>query len=36
MKPRPDMGNPDVRSQKAPDSQGQSEGEQIAPKQLNQ
>jgi cytochrome o ubiquinol oxidase subunit 2 len=42
MQPRPDMGNPDVRDQKAPDSQGkgsgegQSEGGQIAPKQLNQ
>ena len=42
MKPRPDMGNPDVRGQKSPDSQGkgsgegQSEGGQIAPKQLNQ
>ncbi|MCJ2051764.1 ubiquinol oxidase subunit II [Methylobacterium sp. J-070] len=42
MQPRPDMGNPESRSQKAPDSQGkgsgegQSEGGQIAPKQLNQ
>ncbi len=41
MKPRPDMGNPDVRGQKSPDSQGkgsgegQSEGGSDCPQQLN-